>query len=64
MSESSALTTIGLTKSYGKVKALRGVDVEVERGEIFGLLGEIEYLKEGTPTEEAGAPAFRAALPH
>jgi ABC-2 type transport system ATP-binding protein len=29
----------GLTKSYGKVRALRGVDLEVRRGEIFGFLG-------------------------
>jgi len=29
----------GLHKSYGKVEALRGVDLEVRRGEIFGFLG-------------------------
>ena len=28
-----------LTKSYGKVQALRGIDLEVRRGEIFGFLG-------------------------
>ncbi|MCS7010910.1 MAG: ABC transporter ATP-binding protein, partial [Anaerolineales bacterium] len=28
-----------LTKSYGAVQALRGVDLEVGRGEIFGFLG-------------------------
>ncbi len=28
-----------LTKSYGKVRALRGVDLEVGVGEIFGFLG-------------------------
>jgi ABC-2 type transport system ATP-binding protein len=28
-----------LTKSYGKVCALRGIDLEVQRGEIFGFLG-------------------------
>ncbi|MEA3309779.1 MAG: ABC transporter ATP-binding protein, partial [Chloroflexota bacterium] len=26
-------------KSYGKVRALRGIDLEVQRGEIFGYLG-------------------------
>jgi len=31
--------TQGLTKSYGKVRALRGLDLEVRRGEIFGFLG-------------------------
>jgi len=34
-----AITTHGLTKSYGHVKALRGVNLEVKRGEIFGFLG-------------------------
>jgi ABC-2 type transport system ATP-binding protein len=33
------LRTQGLAKSYGKVQALRGVDLEVRRGEIFGFLG-------------------------
>ena len=28
-----------LRKSYGPVRALRGVDLEVRRGEIFGFLG-------------------------
>jgi len=39
MSEETALMVQGLTKSYGKVRALRGVDLEVQRGEIFGYLG-------------------------
>ena len=39
MSEEVALMTQGLTKSYGRVRALRGVDLEVRRGEIFGYLG-------------------------
>jgi ABC-2 type transport system ATP-binding protein len=39
MSENMALMTQGLTKSYGRVRALRGVDLEVQRGEIFGYLG-------------------------
>jgi ABC-2 type transport system ATP-binding protein len=34
-----ALTTQNLTKSYGSVQALRGVNLEVRRGEIFGFLG-------------------------
>lgn len=33
------LTARGLRKSYGRVEALRGVDLEVRRGEIFGFLG-------------------------
>jgi len=39
MSEAIALMARGLTKSYGTVQALRGVDLEVQRGEIFGYLG-------------------------
>jgi ABC-2 type transport system ATP-binding protein len=39
MSENMALMTQGLTKSYGRVRALRGIDLEVQRGEIFGYLG-------------------------
>ena len=39
MTEEVALTTRGLTKSYGAVQALRGVDLEVRPGEIFGYLG-------------------------
>ena len=39
MVQPPALMTRGLTKSYGDVQALRGVDLEVRRGEIFGFLG-------------------------
>ena len=39
MNEDIALTIRGLSKSYGKVRALRGVDLEARRGEIFGFLG-------------------------
>src|SRR5947209_3458157 len=34
-----AVLARGLAKSYGDVQALRGVDLEVRRGEIFGFLG-------------------------
>jgi ABC-2 type transport system ATP-binding protein len=39
MEDDLVILVQGLTKSYGKVKALRGVDLEVKRGEIFGFLG-------------------------
>src|SRR6266568_882430 len=35
----SAIVVEGLTKHFGKVEALKGIDFEVPRGEIFGLLG-------------------------
>ena len=34
-----AVRVSGLKKSYGDVQALRGVDIEIRRGEVFGLLG-------------------------
>jgi len=39
MSDEAAIVTQGLTKSYGRVQALRGIDLEVRRGEILGFLG-------------------------
>ena len=39
MKEATAIQIQGLTKSYGSVQALRGVNLEVPRGEIFGFLG-------------------------
>jgi ABC-2 type transport system ATP-binding protein len=35
----AALVVEGLAKRYGRVKALRGIDLRVEPGEIFGFLG-------------------------
>jgi len=35
----SALSVSGLRKAYGSVQALRGVDLEIGAGELFGLLG-------------------------
>jgi ABC-2 type transport system ATP-binding protein len=35
----AALTVNGLRKAYGPVQALRGVDLELAAGELFGLLG-------------------------
>jgi len=34
-----AIDLQALTKSYGKVRALRGIDLQVQRGEVFGFLG-------------------------
>ena len=34
-----AISVRGLRKRYGEVEALRGIDFDVHRGEVFGLLG-------------------------
>jgi ABC-2 type transport system ATP-binding protein len=34
-----AISMTGVTKNYGSVQALRGVDLEIEEGEVFALLG-------------------------
>jgi ABC-2 type transport system ATP-binding protein len=35
----SAIAVRGLRKSYGELEAVRGVDFEIDQGEVFGLLG-------------------------
>jgi oleandomycin transport system ATP-binding protein len=34
-----AIKASGLTKAYGEVIALNGIDIEVEQGTVLGLLG-------------------------
>src|SRR5690348_14749057 len=34
-----AISVVGLKKRYGSLEAVRGVDLEVRHGEIFGLIG-------------------------
>ncbi len=33
------IRTIGLTKNFGRLRAVKGLDLSIERGEVFGLLG-------------------------
>ncbi|MGV8057154.1 MAG: ATP-binding cassette domain-containing protein [Smithellaceae bacterium] len=35
----SIIETKALTKTYGRIQAVRGIDLHIEKGEIFGLLG-------------------------
>jgi ABC-2 type transport system ATP-binding protein len=35
----NAIVVRGLRKTYGEVEAVKGIDFEVESGEVFGLLG-------------------------
>jgi ABC-2 type transport system ATP-binding protein len=44
----TAITVRGLRKSYGALEAVRGVDFEIESGEVFGLLGPIGACKTTT----------------
>jgi ABC-2 type transport system ATP-binding protein len=37
--DAPAVSVTGLTKRYGEVEAVRGIDLEVARGETFGFLG-------------------------
>ena len=37
--ETPAIDIKGLTKSYGELKALNGVNISIKKGEFFGLLG-------------------------
>lgn len=39
MSEQTAIRIEGVSKSYKDIKALKDIDLEVRRGEIFGLIG-------------------------
>ena len=39
MTDTPAIVVRRLTKSYGPVEALRGLDLDVQRGDIFGFLG-------------------------
>ena len=39
MDDQIAIRTVGLQKSYGRIRALRSLDLEVKTGEIFGFLG-------------------------
>ena len=38
-SRGPAILVSGLTKKYGDLEAVRGIDFEVKRGETFGFLG-------------------------
>ena len=38
-SASAAISVQGLKKSYGDVHAVKGIDFEIQPGEVFGLLG-------------------------
>lgn len=60
--ESAILRMVGIEKSFPGVKALQGVDLSVERGEVHALLGEngagkstLMKILAGAYTKDAGA---------
>ena len=67
---SAVISVRGLTKSYGDLEALKGVDFELRSGEVFGLLGPngagkttaIEIL-EGYRERDGGDVRVRGADP-
>src|SRR5450759_3779577 len=46
--ESAIIEVRGLTKSYGQVRAVRGVDMQIARGEVLAMLGTNEDGKTST----------------
>src|SRR5436309_9621108 len=36
----AVIETFNLSKNYKRIQALKGVSIEVEKGEIYGLLGQ------------------------
>src|SRR6516162_2858507 len=59
MTDGAALTCTALSKSFNDVHAVRGIDLELKRGECFGMLGPngagktttIEILEGLTPLD-------------
>ena len=39
MTEKSVIMLSGITRSFGEKQVLKGITLEVNKGEIFGLLG-------------------------
>jgi ABC-2 type transport system ATP-binding protein len=39
LEDTPAVTTVGLRKTFGSHVAVQGLDLEIERGQVFGLLG-------------------------
>ena len=65
---SEIVTIRGLTKSFGHVTALKGVDVTIRRGQVLGLIGEngsgkstVTSILAGMQKPDSGRMTFRDA---
>ncbi len=59
----------GIAKSYGPVKVLHGVDLDIRPGEVVALLGEngagkstVSNIIAGSVTADAGTMTWRGSL--
>ena len=61
MATAGAITTSGLTKRFGTLTAVDGLDLEVREGEIFGFLGPNGAGKT-TTIRRGGCPPLEGAV--
>jgi ABC-2 type transport system ATP-binding protein len=55
----TAIEVRGLTKTYaGGVEAVKGIDLDIQAGEVFGLLGPNGGRKSHRTSEPSDSPGF------
>src|SRR6202046_2602478 len=54
MTSTTAVDAVGLVKTFGRLRAVDGIDLSVSQGEIFGVLG---------PNGAGETPALRSLAP-
>jgi ABC-2 type transport system ATP-binding protein len=57
--DSDVVRTEGLTKHFGAVHAVDGLDLAIERGEVFGYLAPNGAVRVSAATFAVGARAFQ-----
>ena len=56
MSDTPAIQTVGLTKDYGDFRALKGLDLEVRRGEVLRTVILPNRSGDRDPADAPGVP--------